>query len=59
MDGVKHQNGKARLFSVVPSDMIRGNEHKHRNFYANINKHFTLVRVTSIGFPEWHWSLSP
>lgn len=39
---------RPRVFSGVPSDRIRGNEHtlKHGTFPLNIRKHFFTVRVT-------------
>jgi len=42
----------AILFSVVPSDRTRGNEHKlkHNNFCLNIRKDFFIVRETE----QWH-----
>jgi len=42
----------ARLFSVVPSDRIRGDGHKvkHRRCLLNIRKHFFPVRVVE----HWH-----
>ena len=49
------QENRARLFSVVPSDMIRGNGHKmkHRKFRLNMRKNFFVLRVIE------HWNRLP
>ena len=46
---------KARLFSVVCGDRIRGNGHKlkHRMFCTNVHKNFFTVRLTE------HWKRLP
>lgn len=45
----------ARLFSAVPSNRTRGNEHKlqHRKFQTNARKNFFRLRVTE------HWDRLP
>lgn len=46
---------RPRLFSVMPSDRIRGNEHtlKYGTFPLNIRKHYFTVKVTK------HWYRLP
>ena len=47
-----YEEGRARLFSVMPSDRTRGIGHKvkKRRFCLNSKKHFFIVRVME----HWH-----
>ena len=51
----RSQVDRAWLFSVVPSDTIKGNGHKleHRKFHLNMRKSIFTLRVTE------HWNRLP